>query len=166
MTGDFLVAIIMIAMLGAFVGVGILALKLQSMGLWSRYAERYSATAEPPPAARRLRRQSLIFKTGKSLVEYGRSIDAWVDTGGVYLRPNALRRMFHPMLFLRFDQMEVLYEHGRFHERVEVRMPGDLPMFVASGPLGTAIAEKSGYGAAADRPAEFDRISSRQEMDR
>lgn len=145
-----IVAVAVLGGLGFFVGLWVLIIKILSALGWSKYANRHAATGDPPPSAERLRGQSLEFGSGMAPVRYKNAVNAWIDMGGVYLRPLAVFRMFHPMLYLRWTEIEVLEQTTGWFSRVRIKVSDDLPVIGAYGRLGEIFAQKGRHASSAD----------------
>ena len=73
-------------------------------------------------------------------VSYGNCINAWIDSGGLYLQPTLIFRPFHPMLLLRWTQIQSIKERRTlFFRRIVVRMAEDVPELIFYGRLGSAL---------------------------
>lgn len=120
-----------------FILMWVLVARIISLMGWTRLAASYAATNEPSPNAKKLTWQSLSFGPGVMSTNYNSCINAWLDHEGLYLRPSLMFRLFHPMLFLRWNQMQSVEETRLFlFKRIKVQMAGDVPAILAAGRLG------------------------------
>jgi hypothetical protein len=127
----------------AFVFMWIFVAKILSAFGWSALAEHHIATNEPSPNAKRLLWQSMSIGPGYFAVNYGSCINAWFERDGVFLRPSMLFRLFHPMLFLRWNQIQSVEESNfLLFKKVKLQMAGGSPPISATGRLGREILEQ------------------------
>ncbi|HMS20247.1 hypothetical protein [uncultured Sphingorhabdus sp.] len=127
----------------AFVVMWIIVARFLSLFGWSTLAEHHLAVADPSPNAKRLLWQSMSIGPGFFAVNYGSCINAWFEREGMFLRPSMMFRLFHPMLFLRWNQVQSVEESNfLLFKRVKLQMKGGTPPISATGRLGREIQEQ------------------------
>jgi hypothetical protein len=128
-----------------FLGMWILVARILSAFGWSKLADRYTALSAPSPDAKKILWQSASFGDTAMSPNYSSCINAWVDSNGIYLRPSLMFRLFHPMLFLRWNDLQIVEEVNSFFVKsVKIRIAGITPILVARGRLATAFANHLG----------------------
>lgn len=133
-----------IPILMIFIVIGMLVLisKMLSVFGWSHLSNRYQAQIVPPPTARMISGQSLGFGKVIAVASYTRCITGWVDDHGVFLKPTSLFKLFHPMIFLGWKDVETVEEKAALGmKRVEFTMAGVKKHMVTDGMLGQELLE-------------------------
>ena len=126
-----------------FIGMWVLVSRVLSLLGWSQLAERHKAVADPSPQAKRLYWSSMSVGPGLMSVSYSSCINAWIDNDGVYFRPSLMFRLFHPMLFLPWNQMQSVENRPLIiFRRTVLQMHGGTPAISAHGRLGKEILKR------------------------
>lgn len=126
-----------------FVAMWISIARVISWMGWSAFAARFAFDRPIPPDATRYGSQSMsIGDTLFTVANYSSCVNVWIDRHGFYLRPQLLFRFFHPLLHIRWSQIErVEVRKGFFNRRARLTFRADLPVLAIGGRSGRAIAE-------------------------
>lgn len=127
-----------------FVAIWVSVMRVISWMGWSGLADRFAFDREVPPNAVRYGAQSLALG-GKRFgtANYGNCVNIWVDQRGLYLRPQLLFRMFHPLIHIRWDQIASAEVRTGFLKRgTQLRFRADVPDMVLRGRSGQVVADR------------------------
>src|SRR3546814_12257100 len=70
-------------------------------------------------------------------------MNIWIDTGGLYLRPLAIFRLFHPLLHIRWDAIASIEPRKTLWFKAhQFTFRRDVPMMTFGQPAGQAIFDR------------------------
>src|SRR3546814_11621660 len=70
-------------------------------------------------------------------------MNIWIDTGGLYLRPLAIFRLFHPLLHIRWDAIASIEPRKTLWVKAhQFTFRRDVPMMTFGQPAGQAIFDR------------------------
>ena len=137
-----------------FVAMWVLVSRIISWMGWSAFVARFAFDRQVPPDATRYGSQSLMI--GDKLfraASYNNCMNIWVDQRGLYLRPQLIFRLFHPLIHIRWDQVvQAEVRTGFLKGGTRLSFKADVPVITMRGRSGQAVAERwqaSGAGKAA-----------------
>ena len=118
--------------------VGVLKL-LSSLG-WARLVAENSSPSEPPRNAQKLNGQTMRIETALLPINYSYCLNAWIDGTGLWLRPSLLWRPFHPLLMIRWGDIEAVEpRRALMLKRARLTLKSRSRPLIIYGELGKAV---------------------------
>ena len=126
-----------------FVGMFVLVARIVSWMGWSRLARHFRWDRPIPDQATRFGWQTIAIGQFPLTASYRNAMNIWLDDAGVYLRPPALFRMFHPPLHIGWDSIANVEPRKLLAiQSYRVSLDRDAPGITMAGQSGEAVLER------------------------
>ncbi len=140
MNETYLIALFAIGFPSFFVALWIGVVRLVSWFGWSKYLPEFAWDRPIPPDARRFSWVTMVIGRFPGGVSYKNAMNVWLDARGIYLRPPAFFRLFHPPLHFRWDAIAVVEPRKTLWiQAFRMSFRRDAPMLTFGGDAGQAI---------------------------
>jgi len=126
-----------------FVALWLGIIRLLSWFGWSRYLPEFACERSVPPDAQRYAMASLVIGRFPGGVSYRSAMNVWIDTGGFYLRPLAIFRLFPPLLHVRWYAIASIEPRKTLWVKAhQLTFRRDVPMMTFGHSAGQAIFDR------------------------